>query len=224
MRFQINNFRLSTPNSFLLIVFLLLGSCEQLSEKAEQTEFDLFTFFQNPPAEARPFVRWWWNGNRLQKKEIIRQLNVLHEPGIGGVNESTDDLTFSLVPYALVLFNPVVDAWEREYGYEKVKEREFEISSVHHISEGVPPTLIMHGKNDKTVPYENVVRFSHAMKQYGNRRVLKGYKKQEHGFFNYSRNPEHFEKTLRETESFLKTLNQMNGKGYVKRFIQHIEE
>jgi hypothetical protein len=99
MHFQINNFRLSTLNSILLFVFLLLGSCGQLSEKAEQTEPELFTGFQNPPAEARPFVRWWWNGNRLQKEEIVRQLDVLHKAGIGGVEinpiampEEADDM------------------------------------------------------------------------------------------------------------------------------------
>ena len=80
---------------------------------------------------------------------------------IDEVNEPSDDFSFSPVPYALVLFNPVVDTGKRGYGFEKVKGREFEISPVHHITEGVPPTLIMHGKDDKTVPYENVVRFSH---------------------------------------------------------------
>ncbi len=45
----------------------------------------LFRGFQNPPAEARPFVRWWWNGNRITEKEIIRQLDLLHDAGIGGV-------------------------------------------------------------------------------------------------------------------------------------------
>ncbi|MGC9354579.1 MAG: alpha/beta hydrolase [Mariniphaga sp.] len=143
---------------------------------------------------------------------------------IGEVNASTDDLTFSPVPCALVLFNPVVDTGKLGYGYEKVKGREFEISPVHHISGGVPPTLIMHGKADKTVPYENVVRFCRSMKQQGNKCILKGYRKQEHGFFNYSRNPEHFEKTLRETESFLKKLNLLEGKGYVTQYIQTLEE
>lgn len=143
---------------------------------------------------------------------------------IDEVNESTDDLSFSPVPYALVLFNPVVDTGRRGYGFEKVKGREFEISPVHHISEGVPPTLIMHGKDDKTVPYENVVRFSHAMKQQGNKCILKGYKKQGHGFFNYSRKPEYFKKTLRETESFLDAMNLLKGKSWVNQFIRDIPE
>jgi acetyl esterase len=143
---------------------------------------------------------------------------------IGEVNASTDDLTFSPVPCALVLFNPVVDTGKLGYGYEKVKGREFEISPVHHISGGVPPTLIMHGKADKTVPYENVMRFSQAMKQHGNTCILKRYKKQGHGFFNYSRNPEYFKKTLFQTESFLDEMNLLKGKSWVNQFIRAIPE
>lgn len=45
----------------------------------------LFRVFQNPPATARPFVRWWWNGDKLTEKEIVRELQLLHAAGIGGV-------------------------------------------------------------------------------------------------------------------------------------------
>jgi len=48
-------------------------------------EDKLYTGFQNPPAQARPFVRWWWNGNCPTEKEILRELDVLKEAGIGGV-------------------------------------------------------------------------------------------------------------------------------------------
>lgn len=99
MRISIINFKKITRNSLLLLFFLVFGSCGQLSEKAEQKENDLFSGFQNPPAEARPFVRWWWNGNRLQKEEIARQLDVLQKAGIGGVEinpiampEEADDM------------------------------------------------------------------------------------------------------------------------------------
>ena len=36
-------------------------------------------------AEARPFFRWWWNGNRLSKDELARELELMHEAGIGGI-------------------------------------------------------------------------------------------------------------------------------------------
>ena len=33
----------------------------------------------------RPFVRWWWNGNKVEEAELIRELRLLKEVGIGGV-------------------------------------------------------------------------------------------------------------------------------------------
>ena len=102
---------------------------------------------------------------------------------IDGVNEESDDFSVSPKPMALILFNPVVDTGKRGYGQEKLEGREFEISPVHHITPGVPPTLIMHGKADSTVPYENVVRFKHSMMQEGNKCILVGYKKSGTWFF-----------------------------------------
>ncbi|WP_296635351.1 hypothetical protein [Polaribacter sp.] len=49
------------------VVFLifLISSCEK--DASKKTNEDLFQKFQDPPAEARPFVRWWWNGNKIKK-------------------------------------------------------------------------------------------------------------------------------------------------------------
>ena len=46
---------------------------------------ELFRGFQDPPVDSRLFVRWWWNGNRLEKQEILRELDVMKTAGIGGV-------------------------------------------------------------------------------------------------------------------------------------------
>ena len=137
---------------------------------------------------------------------------------IDEINEETDDLKISTKPFALVLFNPVVDTGKRGYGSEKVLGREFEISPVHHITAGIVPTLIMHGKEDTTVPYENVVRFESLMKQEGNKCKLKAYKNQTHGFFNYGKKPKHFKKTLIQTERFLEEYNLLRGESWVKRY------
>ena len=45
----------------------------------------LFEGFRNPPAEARPFVFWWWNGNHAGAGEIVRELDLLKAAGVGGV-------------------------------------------------------------------------------------------------------------------------------------------
>ncbi|MCF6357385.1 MAG: hypothetical protein L3J54_06205, partial [Draconibacterium sp.] len=46
---------------------------------------ELFKLFTNPPAEAKPFYRWWWSGNRITKEEVIRELEIMHSAGAGGV-------------------------------------------------------------------------------------------------------------------------------------------
>ena len=51
----------------------------------EITDADLFGLFKNPDLKYRPFVRWWWNGNKIEKNELIRELRLLKEAGIGGV-------------------------------------------------------------------------------------------------------------------------------------------
>jgi len=48
-------------------------------------EDGLYGGFREPPAQARPFVRWWWNGDCVTKKEILRELGVLKAAGVGGV-------------------------------------------------------------------------------------------------------------------------------------------
>ena len=44
-----------------------------------------FELFANPTNIHRPFVRWWWNGDRVTKEEVLRELDVLQHAGIGGV-------------------------------------------------------------------------------------------------------------------------------------------
>ncbi|MBQ5974070.1 MAG: glycoside hydrolase family 2 [Bacteroidales bacterium] len=62
-----------TPSSHmkqrLLILLLLLSATT-----AAQT-----------PDSCRPFVRWWWNGDKVDTLELKRELHLLHEAGIGGV-------------------------------------------------------------------------------------------------------------------------------------------
>ena len=68
---------------------LVLSSKIQLPPVSEapasSAAFDLFGSFNNPSSVSRPFVRWWWNGNKVEASELIRELHLLKEAGIGGV-------------------------------------------------------------------------------------------------------------------------------------------
>ncbi len=46
---------------------------------------DLYELFKNPGLNYHPFVRWWWNGNKVEANELKRELRLLKDVGIGGV-------------------------------------------------------------------------------------------------------------------------------------------
>lgn len=57
-----------------------LNACKSISSTDE-----LFKSFSNPPASSKPFYRWWWNGNRITKEEVVRELRIMKSAGAGGV-------------------------------------------------------------------------------------------------------------------------------------------
>lgn len=104
---------------------------------------------------------------------------------IEGYEEVGENTSISSTPNAMLLYNPVLDTTEKGYGMKKVGvDRKTDISPNHHIRKGIVPTLIFHGKADKTVPFENAKSFKKQMKRSGNKCVLKSYKGKGHGFFN----------------------------------------
>jgi hypothetical protein len=46
---------------------------------------DLAKNFERPPADARIMMRWWWFGPAVTKAELERELRVMRDGGIGGV-------------------------------------------------------------------------------------------------------------------------------------------
>ena len=68
----------------LLIGFgLLFCQCQPKNEGLSTEQ--LYVEFQQPTSEYRPFVRWWWNGDKVEADELVRELRILKEAGIGGV-------------------------------------------------------------------------------------------------------------------------------------------
>jgi hypothetical protein len=52
---------------------------------AQGSNPDLRQGFLNPPADARPIMRWWWFGPAVTKAELQRELETMRGAGIGGV-------------------------------------------------------------------------------------------------------------------------------------------
>ena len=67
--------------------FVLAGClcCQCTPRHSTVTTEQLYEAFQQPPSAYRPFVRWWWNGDKVEDDELVRELRLLKEAGIGGV-------------------------------------------------------------------------------------------------------------------------------------------
>jgi len=137
---------------------------------------------------------------------------------VPGLDVATDDKAVSCLPNALVLFNPGtvmapfpgLELKGFGAGLDKSKFgcEPTEISPLHHVKKGLPPTIIFHGKADTTVPYATVEKFTEVMKAAGNRCELIGYEGQPHGFFNKSK----YQETLDATDAFLVSLGYLPKK------------
>ncbi|MBR2771879.1 MAG: glycoside hydrolase family 2, partial [Bacteroidales bacterium] len=71
------------PSLLLLAFGLFFCQCQPKNEGPSMEQ--LYAEFQQPASEYRPFVRWWWNGDKVEADELVRELRLLKEAGIGGV-------------------------------------------------------------------------------------------------------------------------------------------
>ena len=129
---------------------------------------------------------------------------------IQGFEEEGENAEISSVPNAMVLFNPVIDTTAKGYGAQRFqKGKETELSPCHHVSKGIVPTIVFHGTEDQTTPFENVERFTRLMKEAGNACVLVPFEGRRHGFFNGSffrprSNGVDYNESMQKTLSFLR--------------------
>lgn len=130
---------------------------------------------------------------------------------ITACNEGTDDFSFSCVPNALVLFNPVIDNGPGGYGYERIGEAYKEFSPLHNIREGAPPTIMFLGTEDILIPVETARYYKTVMEKVGSRCELYLYEGEGHGFFNYGRS-DNYKKTVKEADRFLVSLDYLEEK------------
>src|SRR5450432_889363 len=63
----------------VIILFLLLAVCA-----AAQAPDVLRHSFENPPADARIMMRWWWFGPAVTDAELEREMVAMKRGGIGG--------------------------------------------------------------------------------------------------------------------------------------------
>ncbi len=107
-------------------------------------------------------------------------------------------------PDALVVFSPVIDTSAAGYGQAKIGERWRDLSPVHQVRGGLPPTLIFHGTADRTTPYAGARAFRDAMVQSGNACTLETKEGAAHTYT--FKDADDFQQSLRIMERFFATL------------------
>jgi len=129
---------------------------------------------------------------------------------VDGFNDSTDDLSVSCKPNALVLFNPVIDNGPGGYGYERVGEQYKYFSPLHNIKKGAPPTVFFLGTEDYLIPVETARYYQTVMEKVGSRCELLLYEGEGHGFFNYGSRYNYWQ-TVLSADEFLRSLGYIEG-------------
>ncbi len=85
-----------------------------------------------------------------------------------GVDEPGEDTSVSCVPNAVICYSAVLDTSAEGYGQQTIGERWQELSPVHHVRAGLPPTLVMHGIRDTITPVAGAKAFAAKMTAAGN--------------------------------------------------------
>src|SRR4051794_2644031 len=77
---------LNRLSGFLVAALVLtVGGAVRLVEAQAVNINDLQRSFEHPPDDARIMMRWWWFGPAVTKPELERELRIMKEGGIGGV-------------------------------------------------------------------------------------------------------------------------------------------
>ena len=138
-------------------------------------------------------------------------------------DDPAGDRSISSVPNALALFNPAVVLAPLPGAFEPGTERAAMIakrmgasmeamSPYHHLREGLPSTIMFHGKADTTVPYATAAAFAKKMGMKSNRCELIGYAGAKHGFFNHGRGDgSAYTDTVKRMDQFFVSLTWLEG-------------
>jgi acetyl esterase/lipase len=123
-------------------------------------------------------------------------------------------------PNGLILFNPAVALADfdgaKEEAYfnktelvERLGDKPEALSPLHHVTPELPPTLILHGEADITVPIWTVEAFRERATNAGVDCLLVAYPDQVHGFFNFGKAG--YEPTLESMLQFLRDKKFMHA-------------
>ncbi len=129
---------------------------------------------------------------------------------IEAFNHPEDDLSYSAIPDAMVLLNPITDLstkWGNSLGQKAIP-----LSPLHHISKRTPPTLLIHGDSDRCVNIVHSRAFCKRMTELGRPCKLTVFEGADHAFAVFKYGPDHStRRAIIEIDRFLIARSWLNG-------------
>ncbi|MCB9882097.1 MAG: alpha/beta hydrolase fold domain-containing protein [Planctomycetes bacterium] len=176
------------PESQMLVQRGLVALCAEYRVKRREG-----TTPQDCVADAKSAMRYV----RLHAKELgIDPLRIAAGGGsagghlalatalVDGFDEPGEATETSCEPNLLLLYNPVLDTSAPDgWGTNRLGDDAVAMSPMDHLRADQPPSLLVHGTADRTVPIETARRFRDGSTQHGASCTLYEYEGAEHGFF-----------------------------------------
>lgn len=130
---------------------------------------------------------------------------------IDAFNHPEDDLSYSALPDALVLLNPITDLSTKWGG--SLGGKAMPLSPLHHISAKTPPTLLIHGDSDQCVNIEHSRAFCKRMTELDRPSKLIVLEGADHAFAVFKYGPDRFvRQTILEIDNFLVTRDWLTSR------------
>lgn len=137
------------------------------------------------------------------------------------INEKTDDLSITIDPVALVLFNPVGVGGSYSKGpWEESINNDFWPG--RSICDNMPPTLAMWGGKDKFVSVKAMKEFQQKIRGKGGRCEIEIYPNEEHSFFDNTM--EQVVNTLGRADTFLASMGILKGEPMVGKWAASVKK
>ena len=183
--------------------------CAKQGYVALSADYRIASLHQTAPADSirDGAAAWAFVRANAARWQLDARRVVLAGGSAGGTIAALCGPMTGVQPAGLVLFNPGIrDEQDPGSLLSRLTDRAVDgvpLPSAENVPADLPPTLILHGEEDQTVPFETVRRFAARAAGQGRRVRLVGYPRAGHGFFNYNRSRAHFFLTMGETLLFL---------------------
>lgn len=122
------------------------------------------------------------------------------------LSNAENEQNLDLKPAAVAAYSAIVDTSPKGVGHEQFpspKEAKLHSPISRLPAKNLPPCLLLHGRNDRVSPFEQIVKFAKSYKRKGNNCELVDFEGAGHTFFNYNTHEQLYELSLNALDRFL---------------------